>query len=302
MHAAMLETIAEFLIVGLVIGGIYALFAIGITLIFGVLDVINTAHGEFFAIGGYLAFLGIVTLQMHPFLGVVAAVAGSFALGLALYPLLIAPLRNRLGRRPSGPTFLVLTLGLSTFLQSMLVAIAGGDYLRVPPYVRGMLDLQFTAVSHQRILIFIVATLTLAALFAFLRWHRQGMAIRAVAMNPDAAQSVGVNLALVFTLTLALGVGLAGLAGALIAPVFSVYPAVGFALTIKAFAITILGGMGNVMGALVASFFIAVVEALAVIWIPSEWQNMIAFAVMVIVLLVRPQGLFGRPLAQADRG
>jgi hypothetical protein len=108
----------------------------------------------------------------------------------------------------------VLTLGLSTFLQSSLLAIGGGDYLRVPPYVRGMLDLTFTAVSYQRLLILVVATLTLAALFLFLHFHRQGMAIRAVALNPDAAQAVGINLSMIFTLALALGVGLAGLAGA----------------------------------------------------------------------------------------
>jgi branched-chain amino acid transport system permease protein len=290
----MLETIAEFIILGLIVGGIYALFSVGLTLIFGVLDVINTAHGEFFAVGGYLVFIAVVLLHLPPAFGIAVAVAGAFLLGLAIYPLLIAPLKQRLGRRPQGPLFLVLTLGLSTFMQSTLLAMAGGDYLRVPPYVGGIYDLGFTAVSYQRLLIFGVAMIALALLFLFLRYHRQGMAIRAVAMNPDAAQSVGVNLALVFTLALALGVGLAGLAGALIAPLFNVYPAVGFSLTIKAFAITILGGMGNLAGALLASFVVALIEALSVLVIPSQWQNMIAFGAMILVLLVRPQGLLGR--------
>jgi branched-chain amino acid transport system permease protein len=124
------------------------------------------------------------------------------------------------------------------------------------------------------------------------------MAIRAVAMNPEAAQSVGINLARVFTLTLGVGLGLAGLAGALIAPLFNVYPTVGFPLTIKAFAITILGGLGNVAGALLASVVIAVVEALSVLVMPSEWQSIIAFVVMILVLLVRPQGLLGRAVSR----
>lgn len=290
----MLESIAEFLILGIVLAGIYALFSVGLTLIFGVLDVINTAHGEFFAVGGYLAFAGIVLLRLPAAAGIAAGTAGAFALGLAVYPLLIAPLRRRLGRRPQGPLFLVLTLGLSTFMQSSLLAIAGGDYLRVPAYLGGMLDLGFTAVSYQRLLILGVAVGALTALFLFLRFHRQGMAIRAVAMNPDAAQAVGINLARVFTLTLGLGLGLAGLAGALIAPLFNVYPAVGFPLTIKAFAITILGGLGNVPGALLASIVVALAESLSVLVMPSQWQSLIAFVVMILVLLVRPQGLLGR--------
>jgi branched-chain amino acid transport system permease protein len=138
----------------------------------------------------------------------------------------------------------------------------------------------------------------LAGLFAFLAFHRQGLAIRAVAQNPEAAQAMGIPLGRAFTLTVALGVGLAGLGGALMAPLFNVYPAVGFPLTIKAFAIVILGGMGNLAGALLASFVVSLVEAFSVMAIPSEWQNMIAFLVMILVLLLRPQGLLGRAVVR----
>jgi branched-chain amino acid transport system permease protein len=290
----MLESIAEFLILGIVLGGIYALFSVGLTLIFGVLDIINVAHGEFFATGAYLVFLAIILLNLPPPLGVVAATLGSFLLGLVVYPLLIAPLKRRLGDRSPGPMFLVLTFGLSIFMQNVLLAIAGGDYLRVSPFVAGLLDVGFTAVSFQRLLILAVATVALAALFVFLRYHRQGMAIRAVALNPAAAQSVGINLAGVFTLTLALGAGLSGLGGALMAPLLNVYPAMGFALTLKAFAITILGGLGNLLGALLASFALASVECVSVLVMPVEWQSVISFAVMIVVLLVRPQGILGQ--------
>jgi branched-chain amino acid transport system permease protein len=149
----MLESLLEFLIQGVVLGGLYALFAVGLSLIFGVLDVINVAHGEFFAVGGYLAFAAVVLLHLPGALGVLGAAVGTFLLGLCVYPLLIAPLKRRLGGRPQGPLYLVLTLGLSTFLQSSLLAIAGGDYLRVPPQVSGILDLGVTAVSHQRLLV-----------------------------------------------------------------------------------------------------------------------------------------------------
>ncbi|MGH7263285.1 MAG: branched-chain amino acid ABC transporter permease [Candidatus Rokuibacteriota bacterium] len=292
----MLDSLLEFAIQGLVLGGLYALFAVGLSLIFGVLDVINVAHGEFFAVGGYLAFAGIVLLHLPPAAGVLGAALGTFLLGLAVYPLLIAPLRRRLGRRPAGPLYLVLTLGLSTFLQSSLLLVAGGDYLRVPPHVGGILDLGFTAVAYQRLLVLGTALALLGALFAFLRWHRQGLAVRAVAQNPEAAQALGIDLARIFAVALALGVALAGAGGALMAPLFNVYPAVGFPLTIKAFAITILGGMGNLAGALLASFVISLTEAFSVMLMPSEWQNLIAFLVMIVVLLVRPRGLLGRAL------
>ena len=290
----MFEEILEFLILGLVLGGIYALFAVGITLIFGVLDIINVAHGEFFALGGYALYIAMVVFGLPPAVGLVLSTATVFAFGLLVYPLLIAPLKKRLGRRTPGPLFLVLTLGLSALMQNSMLALAGGEYLKVPPAMTGGLDLEFTYVSNQRVLIVIVAGASLLALALFLRFHRQGMAIRAVAQNPAAAQSVGIPLGRVFTLTLGLGCALAGLAGGLIAPLFSVYPAVGFTLTIKAFAITILGGMGNLLGAFVASLIIAVVEALSVLVIPSEWQNAIAFGTMILVLLVRPSGLFGK--------
>jgi branched-chain amino acid transport system permease protein len=224
----------------------------------------------------------------------VRATLAAFRVGRAVYPLLLAPLKKRLGRRAPGPLFLVLTLGLSALMQNSMLAAAGGEYLKVPPAIKGGLDLSFTYISNQRLLIVAVASLSLAALFLFLRFHRQGMAIRAVAQNPAAAQSVGIPLGRIFTLTVGLGCALAGLAGGLIAPLFSVYPAVGFTLTIKAFAITILGGMGNLVGALVASLIIATVEAMSVLVIPSEWQNAIAFGTMILVLLVRPSGLFGK--------
>jgi branched-chain amino acid transport system permease protein len=289
-----LESLLEFLIQGIILGGCYALFAVGLTLIFGVLDVINVAHGEFFAVGGYLVFGAVVLLHLPAAAGVVVAGVGAFVLGLAVYPLLIAPLKRRLGRRPAGSLYLVLTLGLSTFMQSSLLAVAGGDYRQVPPLARGVLEMGFTGVSYQRLLVVVVAAVLLAGLFAFLAWHRQGMAVRAVAQNPEAAQAMGIDLDRIFALTLALGVALAGIGGALMAPLFNVYPAVGFPLTIKAFAITILGGMGNLVGALLASLLIGLAESLVVMVIPSQWQNGVAFTVMIAVLMFRPQGLLGR--------
>ncbi len=179
-------------------------------------------------------------------------------------------------------------------MQNLLLALAGGQYYRLPPQIRGGVDLGFIYLTNQRIVIFVVANLSLVLLFLFLRYHREGVAIRAVAQNPTAAQSVGISLQRIFTLTIALSCGLAGLGGALLGPLLNVYPTVGFPLAIKAFAITILGGLGNIMGALVASYLVSIIEAFSVFVLPSQWQDAIAFGAMVIVLLFKPAGLFGR--------
>jgi branched-chain amino acid transport system permease protein len=284
----------ELLLLAIVVGGIYALFSVGISLIFGVLDIINVAHGEFFALGGYAAFATVTLLGLPPWTGILLGALAGALLGAALYPLLLDPLQRRLARRNPGPMYLVLTLGLSILMQNSFLAIAGGDYLRVPPQIRGAVDFGPVLVNNQRLLVLGGASTSLVLLFLFLRYHRQGMAIRAVAQNPATAQAVGIPLARVFTLTIALGCGLAGLGGALIAPVISVYPTMGFLLTIKAFAITILAGLGNIYGALATSFILSIVESLSILVIPSEWKDAIAFGAMIIALLFRPQGLFSR--------
>lgn len=286
--------IIELLVLAIMLGGIYALVAVGITLIFGVLNIINAAHGEFFAVGGYAALIASVLLPAYSPLGIVLGTAAGFALGAAVYRLLFEPLRNRASARTAGPLFLVLTLGLSIFMQNSMLAIAGGDYYRVPPQIRGGVDLTFIYLTNQRIMIVVVAVTSLVALFLFLRYARQGAAIRAVAQNAPAAEAVGIPLTRIFTLTVALGCALAALGGALLTPIMNVFPTVGFPLTIKAFAITILGGLGNVLGALLASFVIAAVEVFSIFVIPSEWKDAIAFGTMIAVLLVKPSGLLGR--------
>jgi branched-chain amino acid transport system permease protein len=290
----MLDAVLELIILGLIQGGVYALCAVGVTLIFGVLDIVNIAQGEFVALGGYAALVAVTMLGASPLIGVAGAMIGAFAIGLLIFPLLIAPMKRRLGRKPAGALYLVLTLGLSIFLQNAMLAVAGGDYFQVPAFVTGSADLVVTFVSYQRLLAGGVAVLGLAGLLAFLRLHPEGRAMRAVGQNPEAAQSVGINLNRTYTLTIAVSVMFAALAGALMAPMTAVYPSVGFQFTIKAFAIVILGGLGNVVGSLIASFVLSLSESLSILVLPSEWQSGIAFAVMIGVLLIRPQGFGSR--------
>lgn len=289
-----MAAIADFLVLGLVIGGIYALFSVGIALVFGVMEVINISHGELVTFGGYMTVVGISLLGTRPAINFALAVAASFVLGLAVYYLVVNPLHRRMGRRPKGPMYLIATLGLSTLLQNSMLAMFGADYLSVAPFIPGSVDLFGVTLSTHRFMVLIVSVAILMALFAFLRFTRPGMALRAVAQNPEAAQAVGINLGLIFALTLGLAAALAGAGGALIAPVLTVFPTMGFQMTMKGFAITILGGMDNVAGALVAAFALGIAESLTVLLFSAEWRDLLAFVLMIVVLLVRPSGLLGR--------
>lgn len=290
----MLSSLLTFLILGILISGIYALFAIGLTLLFGVMDIVNVAHGELFTIGGYLAFLGVALLFLHPVLALGGVIVGSLAIGLAIYFLAIRPLHNRLGRRPKAAVYLVLTLGLSILLQNIMLAIAGGNYKIVPAFVVGtsnFFDLVF--VSRYRVIVFFVAMAAISALFLFLKYTRTGLSIRAVKDNPAAAQAVGIRVDHVYMITFGLVGILSGLSGGLLTPIYRVFPTVGALLTIKAFAIVVLGGMGNLFGALVGSFVIGISESLAVMFISSDWKDLVAFAIMILILIIRPSGIMG---------
>lgn len=290
----MLSSLLTFLILGILISGIYALFAIGLTLLFGVMDIINVAHGELFTIGGYLAFLGVALLFLHPVLALGGVIVGSLAIGLAVYFLAIRPLHKRMGRRPKAPVYLVLTLGLSILLQNIMLAIAGGNYKIVPAFVLGTSNFfNLVFVSRYRVIVFIIAMAAISALFLFLKYTKTGLSIRAIKDNPAAAQAVGIRVDHVYMITFGLVGILSGLSGALLTPIYRVFPTVGALLTIKAFAIVILGGMGNLFGALIGSFVIGISESLAVMFISSDWKDLVAFAIMILILIIRPAGIIG---------
>jgi len=289
----LLSLLPTFLLIGVLNSGIYALFAVGLSLIFGVMGIINVAHGEMFTIGGYLAFVGIVALSLHPGLTVGLSTLVSFLLGFTVYLFVIRPLHNRLGGRPKTPVYLVLTLGLSIFLQNVMLAGAGSDYKRIPIFVKGSMKFfgGSVVISNYRVWIFIIAMLGLVVLFLFLKHSKLGLAIRAVTGNPAAAQAIGIKIGEIYAFTFGLAGALAGLAGVLLTPILRVYPTVGFLLTITSCAIIVLGGMDNLLGVIIASFVIGISESLATLFISSEWRGVVVFGIMVAILIIRPSGL-----------
>jgi branched-chain amino acid transport system permease protein len=280
----------QLLLNGVVLGVIYALIAMGLSLIFGVLEVVNFAHGEFYMLGAMAAYFAVERLGLGYWATIAAVTVGALCLGWILYEALLA----RLG----GGGFersILLTLGLSMVLQNGAVFL----FTTTPKMVQSSLTYANVTIGGARIALLRLFALgvgvaAFAALHVMLHRTQVGRAMRGVAQNRDAALMVGIDPRAVSRLAVAVGIGLSGLAGAALAPVYAVHPLMGFAFVFKAFAIIIIGGLGNVTGAAIAALALGVLESLMGGFLPQVLVDALAFGAMILVLLIRPQGLFGR--------
>ncbi len=281
---------AQLLLNGIVIGVIYALIAMGLSLIFGVLEIVNFAHGEFYMLGAMLAYFLTVNAGLGYWPTVLIVVAVAVCVGYVLYEALLASMRGANFERS-----ILLTLGLSMVLQNGAVfqftttprMMAGG--LGYGNIVLGELRL-----STARLYALLLGLAAFAALYLILHRTRVGKAMRGVAQNREAALMVGIDPRAVSRLAVAIGIGLSGLAGAALAPVYAVHPLMGFSFVFKAFAIIIIGGLGNVSGAAIAAVVLGILESLIGGFLPLVMVDALVFVSMIAVLLLRPQGLFGR--------
>ncbi|MEV5829917.1 branched-chain amino acid ABC transporter permease [Spirillospora sp. NPDC052242] len=276
-------------VTGLLMGGLYGLIAMGLTLIFGVLDIVNFAHGALLAIAMFIAFGVVQGTGVHPYLTLLVAVPALFLIGAAVHRGLLsgtggASLENQL----------LITLGLSLLLENGLLMFFGAE----PKNVSLPGDFQFSlfgaVVAGGRLYAFVGALLIGGLLFWLLRRTRFGTAIRAVAANGQGAELVGLNVRRIHTLTFAIGTACAGAAAVLAAPLVTVTPTLGEQFNITAFVVVVLGGMGNVAGALVGGLLIGLVEQLTTIYMDGQSSLLGVFVVFLVVLFLRPQGLFGR--------
>jgi len=290
--------ILNFVAIGVMSGGLYALLAIGLNLIFGVMRVINVAHGDMLTVGAYAAVLFSLAVSANPVAASSVAVVVVIILGLIIARCLVIPL---LGQGAAGDKAaagekqgLVMMLGTSMFLSNAILAAFGPDFQIVPRFVGGVIEIGDVFLEGQRLLILgasIAATLLLAG---FLRFTALGLAVRAVAENPDAAQASGIAVRRIHLLTFAIGAAMAGVAGALVAPVTYAYPAMGFPFTLYAFMVVVIGGLGSLPGALIGGYILGIAESLAVLWAPTGYNAMVGPLMMLLVLVLRPQGLLGR--------
>lgn len=276
------------LVAGLMLGGIYSLVSIGLNLIFGVIRIVNFAQGEFLMLGMYGAYLAYITLGMDPYSSLIVVLPALFVFGVVLQRFILQPLQNE----PMMQVF--ATFGLMLLLQNVVLAITGGvSYSVSSDFGNTVIRFGGIAISVSRIVAVISVILVAIALQWFLKRTLAGQAVRAVTQDKRAARLMGINVERTFMLTFGTGAALAGLAGALITPIYTMTPQIGASFITAAFAVVVLGGLGSVWGALIGGFIVGLIEAVAAFYIDPELKHVAWFLVFILVLIVRPSGLFG---------
>jgi len=283
-----LSALAAQLFTGLVLGGILVLLAIGLSLIFGLMTVVNFAHGSFYMLGAYVGFF-LLAYTKNFWVALVVAPLVVGTLGLVVERLLIRPLY---GRSPNDP--LLLTFGLSLVLVEAVKLVAGkvGLTLDPPAALAGAIDLGFMMFPAYRIFVVLVTAVVLVALWLFLEKTNVGLVVRAGSRDALMVRALGIDLGRVWLVVFGLGIAMAGLAGILAGPLRGVYAEMGFEIIIEAFVVVVVGGMGSLLGAVVAGLLIGEVVSLTTYFAP-KLAEIVVFIVMAVVLLTRPSGLFG---------
>jgi branched-chain amino acid transport system permease protein len=274
---------------GVLIGGVYALIGIGLTIIFGVMRVINFAHGDILMIGMYLTYFLFTLLGIDPFLSVVICIPVMFVFGALTQKIFI---NRMLGALPQNQ--ILLTIGLGLIMSNTIMLLFTSDYkILTTTYSSSSVDLAGISVSQPLAISFIITAVITAILYWFLMKTDTGQAIRATAQDREAAQLMGINVRWMSILAFGIGSALAGTAGALISPTYYIFPQVGSAFTLKAFVITVLGGMGSIVGATLGGIIIGVTESMSAVYISSGWKEVVVYVLFLLVLLFKPAGLMG---------
>lgn len=276
---------------GLTLGSTYALIALGYTLIFGVLNIVNMAHGEIFMFGAFVGLMLVTTFNMNIFVAMAGAAAAGALLGYALEITALRPLRKKTVPHMAP---LISTIGVSIFLESLALKLFGPQAQSFPPLFSGNLDFGFFQISAIQILILAVSLGLMVVLRFWLAKTKLGKSIRATAENIDTAALLGVNTQKVITMTVMLASGLGAIAGVLIGLAFNaVEPTMGIPMGFKGLAVLILGGLGNIPGAMTGGLLLGLAEVFSVAYGASSYREAVAFGLIMVLLFFRPQGLFG---------
>jgi branched-chain amino acid transport system permease protein len=274
---------------GLVLGSIYSLVALGLTLVYGVMEIPNFAHGHLYMLGAYITFFMLTFGHFSYWPAILVSVVTLVLAGVLLERVVFHPLR----REPHVHT-MIASIGVMLFLEALAQLIWGPDFQRMPTPYGGVLKIFGLTVTQQRLIVVVAALLLMVLLYLFLKNTVIGSAIEAVAQNREGALLVGINTNRVSMLTFAISSALAAIAASLIAPINLIFPAMGMMVIMKAFVIIVLGGMGSIPGAILGGYILALAESIGGAYISSNYQDVIAFALLVLILSVRPAGLFSK--------
>ena len=288
-----MEQFSNIVTLGLLLGGIYALVSVGLNLIFGVIRIINFAQGEFVMLGMYGAYACYTFLGLDPYLALVLVVPVLGLFGMAVYWFIMRPLQNE----PMMQIF--ASFGLLLVLQNAVLAVTGGLTFSVnTPLSNITFAVGAIQIGMSRLIVLVSAAVVALLLGLFLTRTTFGQAIRAVAQDRKGAQLMGINVEKTFMWSFAIGTALAGLAGVLLTPIFTMSPQIGGNFIMAAFAVVVLGGLGSVLGAFIGGFIVGLTEAVAGYYIDPILKNAILFIVFIVVLLVKPSGLLGHAGAE----
>ena len=281
----------EILIYGAVTSAIYAMLAVGFTLIFGVARVLNLAHGSFYALGAYGTYVLTSIVGLPLWLAALLAIAGVSVFGVVVEKVLIRPLRySQLG-------VLMITLAVSLVVEQALFLIFGSEYRNVPAFIDTKISIGGVDVAGQRLLTLVVAVVAIGALYLFIQRTRLGSAILAISQDAEAAKYMGIPSDRIFSLVMAISAALAALAGVLAGPFLSVQPSMHLLPIVKAFAIVIVGGLGSIPGSILAALMLGYAETLVAYLISTSWTEIVSVLATLLTLVFRPAGIFGKRAA-----
>lgn len=281
----------QILVYGAVISAIYALLAVGFTLIFGVARILNLAHGCFYALGAYGAYALTAEAGLPLWLAAIVAILLVAAFAIVMERVLVRPLRR------SMLAVLLITLAVALMVEQALLLVFGSEARNVPSIVNATYHVLDVDISGQRLVALVSAILILIALWLFLQHTRLGAAILAVSQDAEAAQYMGIPSDRIYSVVMGLSAGIAAAAGVLVAPFQTVIPGMGLLPLVKAFAIVIVGGLGSIPGSIIGALLLGYSETIVAFKISIEWSQIVSVTAVLITLVLRPSGLFGKRAA-----
>jgi branched-chain amino acid transport system permease protein len=281
----------EILIYGAVTSAIYALLAVGFTLIFGVARILNLAHGSFYALGAYGTYVLTSIAGLPLWSAALIAIAFVAVFGVVVEKVLIRPLRH------SQLGVLMISLAVALIVEQTLFLVFGSEYRNVPSFVDAKINFGGVDVAGQRLLTLAVASVAIGALYMFIQFTRLGSAILAISQDPEAAKYMGIPSDKIFSLVMAISAALAALAGVMAGPFLSVQPSMHLLPIVKAFAIVVVGGLGSIPGSIAAAFLLGYAETCVAYLISSSWTEIVSVLATLLMLVFRPAGIFGKRAA-----
>jgi branched-chain amino acid transport system permease protein len=287
--------IIEDIINGILMGSIYGLAALGLTLIFGVLKVINFAHGSLLMVGMYVAYWAVILTGLHPYAALIIVAPAMFLFGYLLQDIIIKPIFKAEKDVREPITVIIVTTGVWYILDNLSLLIFGPQYRNIQdnPLRGKMLELGDMMISVPKFWGFCAALITAGLVYLFLQKTRMGRAVRATSLDRDAASLQGINQYKIYNVAFGIGTAVAGVAGVTLVPFYNIFPSVGVLFDIKCFIIVVLGGLGSIGGALLGGMIIGVIESVGPQFMTATWTEAIVYGLFLVFLFLKPSGLFG---------